>query len=145
LRFSLNATDEPCAFLRRIEQYASETNPEAILVELRVSQALRLLHDFSYAVVRDGEPDLSARQLTVLLTIYLEPPPHTVRGLAAKLGVTKPVITRALDTMGRIGLLSRRRDEADRRNVVVQRTVNGALYVERLGDMLKEKAKELPR
>jgi DNA-binding MarR family transcriptional regulator len=47
--------------------------------------------------------------------------------------------------MGRIGLLSRRRDEADRRNVVVQRTVKGALYVERLGDMLMEKAKELPR
>jgi DNA-binding MarR family transcriptional regulator len=83
--------------------------------------------------------------LTVLLTIYLEPPPHTVRGLAAKLDVTKPVITRALDTMGRLGLLSRRRDEADRRNVVVHRTVQGALYVERLGDMLMERAKELPR
>jgi len=68
-----------------------------------------------------------------------------VRGLAAKLGVTKPVITRALDTMGRLGLLSRRRDEADRRNVIVQRTVKGALYVERLGDLIVEKAKELPR
>jgi DNA-binding MarR family transcriptional regulator len=117
---------------------------EAALVELRSSQALKLLHDLSYAMVRDGEPDLSARQLTVLLTVYLEPPPHTVRGLAAKLNVTKPVITRALDTMGRIGLLSRRRDEADRRNVVVQRTVKGALFVERLGDMLMAKAKDLP-
>ncbi len=115
------------------------------MVELRASQALKLLHDLSYEMVRDGEPDLSARQLTILLTVYLEPPPHTVRGLAAKLGVTKPVITRALDTMGRIGLLSRRRDEADRRNVVVQRTVQGALYVERLGDMLMAKARELPR
>ncbi len=114
------------------------------MVEFRPSQALKLLHDLSFAMVRDGEPDLSARQLTILLTIYLEPPPHTVRGLAAKLGVTKPVITRALDTMGRIGLLSRRRDEADRRNVVVQRTVKGALFVERLGDMLMAKAKELP-
>lgn len=114
------------------------------MVELRPSQALKLLHDLSFAMVRDGEPDLSARQLTILLTIYLEPPPHTVRGLAAKLGVTKPVITRALDTMGRIGLLSRRRDDADRRNVVVQRTVKGALFVERLGDMLMAKAKELP-
>jgi DNA-binding MarR family transcriptional regulator len=81
----------------------------------------------------------------VLLTVYLEPPPHTVRGLAAKLGVTKPVITRALDTMGRLGLVSRRRDEADRRNVVVQRTVKGALYLERLGDLVVDKAKELPR
>jgi DNA-binding MarR family transcriptional regulator len=47
--------------------------------------------------------------------------------------------------MGRIGLLSRRRDETDRRNVIVQRTVKGALYVERLGDMIVERAKELPR
>jgi DNA-binding MarR family transcriptional regulator len=116
-----------------------------VAVEIRPGQALKLLHDFSYALVRDGEPDLSARQLVVLLTVYLEPPPHTVRGLASKLGVTKPVITRALDTMGRIDLLSRRRDEADRRNVVVQRTVKGALYVEGLGDLLAKHARGLPR
>jgi DNA-binding MarR family transcriptional regulator len=114
-------------------------------VEMRPSQALKLLQDFSFALVTDGEPDLSARQLAVLLTIYLEPPPHTVRGLAKKLKVTKPVITRALDTMGRIGLVSRRRDEKDRRNVVIQRTLQGALAVERLGDVLIAKAKELPR
>ena len=72
----------------------------------------------------------------VLITIYLEPQPHTVRALAAKLGVTKPVITRALDTMGRQGLVSRKRDPADRRNVLVQRTVDGALFLERLGDLV---------
>ncbi len=114
-------------------------------VELRTSQALKLLHDFEFELVHDAAADLSARQLAVLLTVYLEPPPHTVRGLAAKLKVTKPVITRALDTMGRIELLTRRRDTADRRNVVVQRTVRGALYVERLGDVLAAKAKGLPR
>ena len=114
-------------------------------VELRPSQALRLLHDFALALVTDGEPDLSARQMPILLTIYLEPPPHTVRGLAAKLSVTKPVITRALDTMGKLELVSRRRDEADRRNVVIQRTAKGALEVERLGDVLIAKARELPR
>jgi DNA-binding MarR family transcriptional regulator len=114
-------------------------------VDIRPALALRLLHDFSYALVTDDEPDLSARQLAILLTIYLEPPPHTVRGLAAKLRVTKPVITRALDSMGKLGLVARRRDEADRRNVVIQRTVKGALAVERLGDLLAAKAKELPR
>ena len=92
-----------------------------------------------------ASPDLSARQLAVLLTIYLEAPPHTVRGLAAKLRVTKPVITRALDTMGKLDLVSRRRDAADRRNVVIQRTVKGALYVEKLGDLLIAKAQGLPR
>ena len=114
-------------------------------VDLRPSQALKLLHEFAHALVTDGEPDLSARQMAVLLTIYLEPPPHTVRGLAAKLRVTKPVITRALDSMGKLGLVSRRRDEADRRNMVIQRTVKGALAVERLGDLMVAKAKELPR
>jgi DNA-binding MarR family transcriptional regulator len=114
-------------------------------IDIRPSQALKLLHDFAHALVTDTEPDLSARQLAVLLTVYLEPPPHTVRGLAAKLAVTKPVITRALDSMGKLGLIARRRDEADRRNVVIQRTVAGALAVERLGDLIAAKAKELPR
>jgi DNA-binding MarR family transcriptional regulator len=114
-------------------------------VELRASQALKFLHDFAFGLVLDQAPDLSLRQLAVLLTVYLESPPHTVRGLAAKLKVTKPVITRALDRMGRLELLTRRRDPADRRNVIVQRTVKGALYVERLGDLIAAKARALPR
>jgi len=113
-------------------------------IELRPSQALQLWHDVTLDVVRDNDADLTARQLAVLLTVYLEPPPHTVRGLARKLGVTKPVITRALDTMGRLGLLQRRRDEDDRRNVLIQRTVQGALAVERLGDFVVQRHAALP-
>ena len=86
-------------------------------------------------------PDLSPRQMSILLTIYLEAPPHTVRQLAKKLAVTKPVITRALNAMGKFDLLSRRRDERDRRNVLVQRTVKGALYLERLADRIIDVAK----
>lgn len=113
-------------------------------VQIRPGQALRLWHDVSLALVRDDEPDLSARQITVLITIYLEPQPHTVRALAAKLQVTKPVITRALDTMGRLGLVTRKRDPSDRRNVLVQRTVTGALFLERVGDLVVSKAGSLP-
>jgi DNA-binding MarR family transcriptional regulator len=118
---------------------------DAMAIEIRPAQALKLLHDFSYALVTDRQPDLSPRQLTILLTIYLDPPPHNVRGLARKLKVTKPVITRALDTMGKLGLVARRRDDADRRNVVIQRTVKGALAVEQLGDLLTRTAKGLSR
>ncbi len=117
-------------------------------VSMKSSQALRLIHDVSLGLVREGKlddaPDFTLRQLTILLTVYLEPPPHTVRGLAHKLGVTKPVITRALDSMGKHDIVTRRRDEADRRNVVVQRTVKGALYVESLGDLVVEKGRGLP-
>ncbi len=104
------------------------------------TQSLQLWHDVALAQVRDDEPDLSVRQICILLTIYLEAPPHTVRDLAGKLDVSKPVITRALDSMGKLGLVSRRRDEEDKRNVLVQRTVKGALYLERLSDLIAEKA-----
>lgn len=113
-------------------------------IQIRPGQALQLWHDVSLALVLDDEPDLSARQITLLTTVYLEPQPHTVRALAAKLGVTKPVITRALDTMGRQGLVARKRDPNDRRNVLVQRTVSGALFLERLGDLIIAKAESLP-
>ena len=104
------------------------------------SQSLQLWHDVALAQVRDDEPDLSVRQMCILLTVYLEAPPHTVRDLAAKLSVSKPVITRALDSMGKLGIVSRRRDEADKRNVLIQRTVKGALYLERLSDLVSDRA-----
>lgn len=113
--------------------------------ELRASQALQLWHDVVFDLVHGGEGhDLTLRQMAVLLTVYLEPPPHTVRGLARKLGVTKPVITRALDSLGALGLLTRRRDDDDRRNVLVARTVEGALAVERLGDTVIARYRDLP-
>ena len=118
-------------------------------VDLRPAQALQLMHDTAFAMVHgagaDDVPDFSMRQLAILLTVYLEPPPHTVRGLAAKLGVTKPVITRGLDTMGKHALVSRRRDERDRRTVISQRTVKGALFGEKLGDLVVARARDLPR
>ena len=113
-------------------------------ITMRPSQALRLWQQALLAEVRDDAPDLTVRQMAILLTIYLDPPPHTIRALAARLDVTKPVITRALDTMGSLKLVSRHRDELDRRNVLVRRTVEGALYVERLGDAIIAKALDLP-
>lgn len=113
-------------------------------VALRAGQALQLWQQVNLDLVLKGDIDLSYRQVTILLTIYLDLPPHTVRGLAEKLNVTKPVITRALDTMGKHGLVSRVRDEDDRRNVIIERTVEGALYVEKLGDSIIDKASLLP-
>ena len=110
---------------------------------LSTAQALHLWHDVGLIQVKDDEPDLSVRQMTILLSIYLQPPPHTVRALAAKLDVSKPVITRALDAMGKLGLVARRRDEEDRRNVLIQRTVSGSLYLERLADLVSATSERL--
>lgn len=113
--------------------------------DFKPAQALKLWQATSLIQVQDNAPDLTLRQMTILLSIYLEPPPHTVRGLAAKLQVTKPVITRALDTMGRLKLVDRKRDEKDMRNVIIQRTVEGALYLERMADIIVEQAKEVSK
>jgi DNA-binding MarR family transcriptional regulator len=119
---------------KRVFEGPSMTN------RLTPAQSLQLWHDVALAQVKDDEPDLSIRQISILLTIYLEAPPHTVRELAAKLNVSKPVITRALDSMGKVGLVTRRRDETDKRNVLIQRTVKGALYLERLSDLIAAKS-----
>ena len=110
---------------------------------LSTGQALRLWHDVGLAQVKDDEPDLSVRQITILLSIYLEPPPHTVRALAAKLSVSKPVITRALDAMGKLELVTRKRDVKDLRNVLIQRTVKGSLFLERLGVLVSASSREI--
>jgi DNA-binding MarR family transcriptional regulator len=82
------------------------------------------------AYVRSGEPDLTNRQMALLMLVYLTPGPHTVRGLAKALGVSKPVVTRALNTLGGLGYLRRERDQDDRRNVFVVRTRDGAEFLE---------------
>ena len=113
-------------------------------LHLRPGQALKLWHDSVLDLVHLDESGLTVRQLSILLTVYLELPPHTVRGVAQKLKVTKPVITRALDSLGRLELVARRRDPADKRTVLIQRTVKGALFVEKLGDFMVNRAQMLP-
>jgi DNA-binding MarR family transcriptional regulator len=105
-------------------------------LELKPVQALALWQDVVVETVRREGPDLSSRQLAILLTVYLTSPPHTVRGLATALNVSKPAITRALDALGQLELLKRKRDDADRRNVLVQRTVKGSVFLRDFADLV---------
>ncbi len=86
--------------------------------------------------VRSGEPDLTNRQMALLLVVYLNPGPHTVRGLARCLNVSKPVVTRALNRLGSLGYLRRQRDDSDKRNIFVARTSEGAEFLEEFGQFL---------
>jgi len=90
-------------------------------------------------VRRDG-PDLSARQLGVFLTCYLDAEAQTVRGLAGKLGVSKPAITRALDRLSEFELVRRKTDPLDRRSVLVQRTPTGTTFLREIRSILREAA-----
>jgi DNA-binding MarR family transcriptional regulator len=91
-----------------------------------------VLRETILSMVRRDGADLSARQLAVLLTVYLTEGPHTVRGLAAELRVSKPAITRALDRLGELDFARRKTDPLDRRSVIVQQTAAGQVFLREL-------------
>ena len=101
-------------------------------------QMVGVLRDTIVSLVRRDGPDLSARQLGVFLTCYLQDGAHTVRGLAADLNVSKPAITRALDRLGELDLARRKVDPMDRRSVLVQRTLKGAAFLRDLRSIMTE-------
>ena len=67
--------------------------------------------------------------MALILSVYLGDGPHTVRGLALALKISKPAVSRALDRLGELGYIRRQRDDLDRRNVLVQKTANGATFL----------------
>lgn len=105
----------------------------------------RLINILRYTVVemvRSDGTDLSARQMAVFLTCYLNEGSQTVRGLAAILNVSKPAITRALDRLGELDLIRRKFDPMDRRSVLVQRTLKGNAYLSEIQNIMVEATKE---
>ena len=86
--------------------------------------------------VRLDGPDLSARQMALLLSVYLSKPPHTVRGLAKLLDVSKPAIARAVNRLSELGMVRRKTDEADRRSVLNRRTVKGSIFLREFGELI---------
>jgi len=112
-------------------------------VEINEIQALDLWRRASVTTVRRDAPDLSARQMALLLTVYLTPPPHTVRGMAEILNISKPAITRAIDRLTKLELVRRREDKNDRRSVLIHRTVRGSVFLNEIGEIISEVARDL--
>jgi DNA-binding MarR family transcriptional regulator len=107
---------------------------------------LEIFRETIIGMVRREGRDLSARQFGVLLICYLEEGPHTVRGLAARLDVTKPVIRRALDRLVKLGVVRRGLDPRNRRStVLVQRTRRGSDFLGDLRGLLAAAMKPLKR
>lgn len=93
------------------------------------------------AVKAEG-PDLSMRQWAILLTIYLNPGPHTVRALARDLNVPKPAVSRALDALSILKFVRRVRDDRDKRIVLVQKTPEGAIYLDDFARIVEMRTEE---
>jgi DNA-binding MarR family transcriptional regulator len=121
-------------------------NKEALAMATEaVDQKVDVLRETIVALVRRDSPDLSARQMGVVLTCYLETEAQTVRGLAARLNVSKPAITRALDRLAEFDLVRRKDDPLDRRSVLVQRTMTGTGFMRDLKTILSDAEKHAQR
>ena len=105
-------------------------------------QQVDILRQTVIAPVRRESPDLTARQLGVFLTCYLDDEAQTVRGWAAKLKVSKPAITRALDRLSEFDLVRRKTDPLDRRSVLAQRTATGMAFLRDLKKVLAHAGSE---
>lgn len=103
---------------------------------MNATEALDLWRGAIVESVKRESPDLSARQMAILTTVYLEPPPHTIRGLAETLNVAKPAVTRAIDRLSELGLVRRKPDPEDRRSVLVQRTVKGSVFLSEFAELI---------
>ena len=109
-------------------------------------ELLRILMETMVAGVRADSPDLSARQLSVFLKVYLEPTTdYTVRRMAAELNVSKPAITRGLDRLGELGFTKREIDPLDRRSIIVRKTPKGSAYLHTLGGYMVTASKRAVR
>jgi DNA-binding MarR family transcriptional regulator len=95
------------------------------------------------ALVRRDGPDLTARQLCVFLTCYLEDEAQTIRGLASRLSVRKTAISRALDRLSEFDFVRRKHDPLDRRSVLIQRTEVGTEFLRTLTEILADSASKV--
>lgn len=106
---------------------------------------IALIRGTMLELVRRSGRDLTARQLTTLLSVYLEDEPHSVSSVARLLNISRPGVTRILDRLVEADLVSRAEDLSDRRRVLVKRTRAGTTFVRDLVQVADQVAGELGR
>lgn len=108
-------------------------------------QAIALIRGTMLELVRRDGRDLTARQLTTLLSVYLEDETLSVSRVATLLNISRPGVTRILDRLVDADLVSRAEDATDRRRVLVRRTRAGAKFVRELIEVADQVSAELSR
>lgn len=108
--------------------------------QLSTLKALNLWYDVQVRALRELEFDLSARQSALLMHVYLQEGPHTIGSLAEHLQISKAAVCRAVDMLSIAKLLKRKKDEKDRRNVFIQRTIQGSVFLSDFADIIMQVA-----
>ncbi len=108
---------------------------KAVVVDVESRHNISVIRNTMLEMVRKDGRDLTARQLTALLSVYLKDETQTVTSLANMLNVSRPGVTRILDRLVDAELVSRAEDKQDRRRVLIRRTREGARFVQTLAEM----------
>lgn len=102
----------------------------------KTMRALAFWNAVTATTLRKMPVDLSSRQTAVLLSVYLASRAHSIKSLSEELSISKPAICRAIDALEKAKLVKRTRDKQDKRNVFVQRTVKGSVYLSEFADII---------
>ena len=119
-----------------------QVKEDKIVGSSKIIRALSFWHGVTATALKQMPIDLSARQTAVLLNVYLMPPPHSIKSLAEDLMISKPAVCRAVDALEKSKLVKRIRDKQDKRNVLIQRTVKGSVYLSEFADIILSMSKE---
>lgn len=111
------------------------TNPHSMdgfsVVPGPVKGQSKPLLDRLLTYIRSGGPDMTNRQIALLLLIEKNGPMRC-RELAHDMQVSRPVITRASRAVASLGYAERQRDERDRRDLYIVITPAGRAFLKRL-------------
>jgi DNA-binding MarR family transcriptional regulator len=105
---------------------------EALTRVLAMDPRMGVLRGTLLTLVRRDGRDLTARQLTAFLTVYMDDHIHTVSSMADLLNIARPGVTRILDRLVEFDMVSRQEDRDDRRRVLIRRTQRGAMFFQEL-------------
>lgn len=99
--------------------------------QIETGRSERLATTLSY--IRRGEPDLTQRQIAILMLVCWTAGPHKVGVLAKTIGIHKPVVSRAIRSLRNLGLVDfYRDDDTDKRLVYVVATPASHQFLERM-------------
>jgi DNA-binding MarR family transcriptional regulator len=114
------------------------SDPTRVLRSSVLEPRMLVLHGTLLSLVRRDGRDLTARQLTAFLTVYMDDTTHTVSSLATLLNISRPGVTRIMDRLVQFDLVAREEDRDDRRRVLVRRTQPGSNFYRELVRITRE-------
>ena len=96
--------------------------------------AWKLWHEAWSALVRPEGPDQSTRQIANLPQVYIAPLLETLRCPADIPRIFNLAAVLAMDTLNYGRFARRKRDESDKRNVLIQPKFKGSIFLSEFSD-----------